>query len=87
MADVWIVLIEDRHADVEALPFSTENAARRYAWDAAGANASSPSDVGWEADLTPAMVRAGWVMFLPYGSESDCVRVVRREMDGGVAGD
>lgn len=71
--DVWIVLIEDRHSDVEALPFSSE----AEAFDTA--RASVPDDAA-EAQLTTGMRRDGWVLFLPYGSEGDRVRVVKRTM-------
>lgn len=73
--EVWIVLIEDRHADVEALPFSTEGGAF------AAARAAVPEDAS-EAALTSGMRAEGWVLYLPYGSEGDHVRVVKRTMDG-----
>jgi hypothetical protein len=72
--DIWIVLIEDRHADVEALPFSTE-AAAMYA-----ARKNAPDDAEHEP-LNDAMLKDGWVFYLPYGTEGDCVRVVKRAMD------
>lgn len=82
MADVWIVVIQDRRLRYpDVLPFSTENAACATAWDTARLNAPGPGDVNWEAEPTPDMTRAGCVMWLPYGTEGDCVRVVRREMD------
>ena len=73
--EVWIVLIEDRHADVEALPFSTEEAAFAEARD------SVPDDAE-EGELNDAMRRDGWVLYLPYGTEGDCVRVVKRTLGG-----
>lgn len=79
MSDVWIVLIEDRHADVEAQPYSTEAAALA----AARAAVNGAHDVDWDANLNESMRRDGWVLYLPYGSEGDCVRVVKRTMDSG----
>ena len=73
--DVWIVLIEDRHADVEALPYSTEAAAFAAAREAA------PDDAQ-DGTLSDGMRRDGWVLYLPYGPEGDSVRVVKRSMDG-----
>jgi hypothetical protein len=73
--DTWIVLIEDRHADAEALPFSSEGRAVEAARGAA------PDDAEPET-LTDGMRKDGWVFYLPYGSEGDCVRVVKRTMDG-----
>jgi hypothetical protein len=75
-ADIWVVLIEDRHSDVEALPFSSEERAAEYA-------RSQVDATDLPAELNDAMRRDGWVLYLPYGSEGDCVRVVRRTMDGG----
>lgn len=77
MTDVWIVLIEDRHADVEARPYSTEDAALAAAREAV----DGARDVDCDAQLTTASRRDGWVLYLPYGSEGDCVRVVKRQMD------
>lgn len=88
MTDTWIVLVEDRHTDVEARPFSTEELATTYARDQAG-DMSLPDGVGpdevehvpGERELTPAMREDGWVLLLVYGIEGDCVRVVKRAMD------
>ena len=51
MTDVWIVLVEDRHTDVDALPFSSEERAIEVARTRAGE---------WdrdEPDLTNGMIR------------------------------
>ena len=55
MTDVWIVLVEDRHADVDALPYSTEDQAVAVARAAVEANAQHPGSIDWDADLTPAV--------------------------------
>ena len=73
----WIVLIEDRHCDIEAYPFSSKEQAVAAARDAA------PDEAG-EEPLTGGMRRDGWVLYLPYGPEGDCVRVIERVMDGAV---
>lgn len=80
MSEVWIVMIEDRHADVAALPYSTEEGAIASARALAAEYAQSSDDVQ-EAVLTDGMRRDGWVFYLPYGAENDCVRVIRCEMD------
>ena len=74
--DIWITLIEDRHADVDALPFSSEGAAitKARSWVPADAE---------DGELNDAMRRDGWVLYLPYGPEGDHVRVVKRTMDAG----
>lgn len=89
-ADTWIVLIEDRHADVEALPFSTEeravDAARKHAGDMSLPDGVGPDEVEHvpgEKELTPRMREDGWVLELVYSIEGDRVRVVRRTVDGG----
>lgn len=74
MTDTWIVIVEDRHSDVDALPFSTEAEAVAKARD------SVPEDAE-EERLNEAMLRDGWVLFLSYGPEGDSVRVVKRTMD------
>jgi len=78
--DVWIVLVEDRHADVNALPFTSEAAALEAAHAEAEANARDPQDVH-EAELIQAAIRDGWVLLLEYGTEGGCVRVVKRQLD------
>ena len=72
--EVWIVLIEDRHSDVEALPFSSEELA------VTAARSAAPDDA-LDAVLTTGMRRDGWVLYIPYGPEGDCIRVVKRTMD------
>jgi hypothetical protein len=79
--EVWIVLVEDHHTDVNAIPFSSEEAAVTRAREEATANARHPDDVEWNAGLSAAMRADGWVLYLPYGTEGDKVRVVRRQMD------
>ena len=74
--DTWIVLIEDRHVDVDALPFSAEGAAL------ARARASAPV-YAEEVPLTDGMRADGWVLCLRYGTEGDRIRVVKRTLDGG----
>jgi len=88
VTDVWIVIDEDRHTDVEARPFSTEERAFEYARDQAG-DMSLPEGTGpdevehvpGEQELTPRMRQDGWVLLLVYSIEGDCVRVVKRTMD------
>lgn len=73
--EAWIVLVEDRHSDVDAMPFSSEERAIGYARTVAEQN-----DAAGE-DLTPGMRQDGWVFYAPYGSEGDCIRVVKRTLD------
>jgi hypothetical protein len=80
MDEIWIVLVEDRHADVEAFPFSTEERAIAYAREQVQENARHPESIS-EEELTPAMREDGWVFFMTYSTEGDCVRVVKRSVD------
>lgn len=76
-SDIWIVLIEDRHADVEALPFSSE----ATAIDTARARAGH--DGVTREEMTNAMRQDGWVLNLPISEEGDRIRVIKRTMDRG----
>ena len=80
MSDVWIVLVEDRHTDVNALPFTSEVAALEAAHAQAEANAVYVGTVR-EGELNQAMIDDGWVLWLEYGTEGDSVRVIRRQLD------
>jgi hypothetical protein len=77
VTDIWIVLIEDRHADVEAQPFSSEERAAGHA-----RTVGAQSDGAEPAELTPGMREDGWVLYIPYGTEGDHIRVVKRTLDG-----
>jgi hypothetical protein len=81
MGDVWIVIVEDRHKDADALPFSTEEAAVRTAREQMQAIVAHPEHIQ-EVALTPDDREDGWVLCLEYAVEEDCVRVVKRTMDG-----
>lgn len=74
------MLVEDRHTDVEPLPFSTEEAAIAAARKQAADNAWHPEHIE-EAELTASMREAGWVLCIGYSVESDRVRVVKRTLD------
>jgi len=79
--DIWIVLVEDRHADVDALPFSSEERAIGEARAQVEGNARHPESIKWDAQMTTAARRDGWVFYVPYSEEGDHVRVVKRTMD------
>jgi hypothetical protein len=81
VTDIWIVMVEDRHKDADALPFSTEEAAVRAARERMHAIVAHPEHIQ-EVALTPDLIDDGWVLCLDYAVEEDCVRVVKRTMDG-----
>jgi hypothetical protein len=72
--DIWIVIDEERHGDVNALPFSTFQQAQGHA-------RSLAPDGAEPAPLTEGMTRSGWVLCIPYGTEGECVRVIHRTLD------
>lgn len=82
------MIVEDRHADTEALPFSTEERAVRYAREKARVNAAHPEHVR-EQELTPDQRERGIVLLVDYSIESsypggsDSVTVVKRTVDAG----
>ena len=80
--DTWIVLVEDRHTDVDAQPFSSEERAAGYARRQVEALAFRPESVDWDAEITPRAAADGVVLLVTYGTEGDCVSVIKRTMDG-----
>jgi hypothetical protein len=78
--DIWIVLVEDRHTDVDALPFRRPEQAIKAAKVQVARNAQHPDSIDWDAELTSAALGDGWVFLATYGTEGDCVRVVKRTL-------
>ena len=78
MTYIYLLIIEDRHSDVEVLPYSTEDAARAAIVKAVRDYANHPEDIVWE--LTDDMIAAGWVANVYYSDEGDSMRVVRRKI-------
>jgi hypothetical protein len=88
MTDIWIVIDDARHDDIEAVPFSSEEraveVARDYAGDMSLPEGVSPDEVEHvpgERELTSRMIEDGWVFFAVYSMEGDSVRVVKRSVD------
>jgi hypothetical protein len=75
MPDIWIVLTEDRHSGVEALPYASQEAATGHALVL-----GERSGGAVPAELTGAMLADGWVLYIPYGTEGDRIRVIRRTL-------
>ena len=83
MSEIWIVLVEDRHTDVDALPFSARERAIRVARETVEANAAHPESVNWVTDLEPADPESDMVFLATYGDvNGDAVSVIKRTMDG-----
>ncbi len=71
---VYVAMIADRHADVEAHVFTSDRAAIAYAKQCVAAYARHPESVE-EQEV------AGWLYYASYSPEGDAVWVVEREVD------
>lgn len=80
MNEIYIVIIEDRHVNVDVEPFTDRGVAITVA-------AGIVLDNGGSADdLNADMIRDGWEFHGTYG-EDDSVRVVRRALSTDVLAD
>ena len=77
---IYLVIIEDRHVDVEVLPFSTEDLARTAAGKLLAEYGGEVVDE--DAGLNPAMVADGWIAYVRYSVEGDSIRIIKRQLDG-----
>lgn len=80
MTDLYVMVGEDRHSDVQVEVFTSESSAVQAA---AQFIAYSASKNEYEADpedseLNEFMIADGWVFYRVYSGEGDSVRVVRR---------
>lgn len=75
MTTVYVALINDRHADLEAYVFTTPTAAIEYARTCAYTYAQNADDVQ-EQEI------ADWLYYAQFSPESDYVRVVQCELRG-----
>lgn len=76
---VFTVITEDRHYDVDVELFLTESDAIERAKQIAKNNMHSEED--YEEHLLNAnMVKDGWLLYITYSCEVDCVKVLKREL-------
>jgi hypothetical protein len=79
MSEVYLVITEDRHADVEVTPFTNQAEAVAFAEREVSANAWHPESItGEDRELNEAMRADGWLWYCQYSTEGDNVRVIRR---------
>lgn len=78
--DVFVVILQDRHADVEAVPFTTEAAAIRYAEDVLDKMREYIDDDEINDQLTEPWAQSGCLWNYGYGAEGDSIRVMRSEL-------
>jgi hypothetical protein len=70
---VYVIIINDRHADINAEVWSDEAKAKARARQLAKAYARSPADID-EQKI------ADWVLHLSYSCEGDAITVLRKEL-------
>lgn len=80
--ELFIVILEDRHTDTDAEPFTDEKKA--IAWARKQANEYARDGV--DETLTDSMRESGWVYHGCYSEDGDNVRVVRKTLDGALRG-
>lgn len=75
---IYLAMVEERHTDTEAHPFSTAEDAIAYARKTAQESARRPED------FEEAAVPDGWLYYATFSVEGDCVWVVASELDRGI---
>ncbi len=73
--DIYIAILEDRHIDTCAFPFSTYEKALEQC-----NNWSAGEDDFEIRELTEGMERANWVYYGKYG-EDDSIRIIKTSLD------
>lgn len=73
MTEVYVVIIEDRHTDVDAEVYADEHKAVERAKVMAKDSCQSPED--YEEHKI-----ADWIFYASYSCESDSVKVLKKEV-------
>jgi hypothetical protein len=73
---IYLVVIEDRHADTDVHPFAPEDRAVEAAKQAVDDLARHPEYIEWDKPLNASMQADGRVFYVRYSVEGDSVRVV-----------
>jgi len=79
MTALFVVIIQDRHTDVDAEVFNTSEAAIAYAKKSVEQYCRHKEDI--EEGLNEEMIRGGWVYYCRYSCESDCVYVMKKMLN------
>lgn len=79
-SSLWVVLLQDRHVDVDVEVWPTREAAEARAGVIAETSAAHPEYISHE--LTPLMQEQGWTMNIRFSVEDGYVRVQPTEMRG-----
>jgi hypothetical protein len=81
--DIYLVITDDRHADLDVTPFTDEAAAIAFAEQEVADNVRRPELVEPEdRELNDAMREDGWIWYCRYSAESDTAWVIKRELRG-----
>jgi hypothetical protein len=75
---IYLVIINDRHAEPEAIPFYNKDEAIEYARSYVISTNSHHGDI--EEGLTESMKKAGWLYYCLYSCESDSVWVIEEKI-------
>ena len=73
---IYLTIVQDRHVDPEAFPFSTKDRAIARALKIANMYSRKPSDI--RVDKKPPL---GWLYRVEYSTEGDCAWVLEKELD------
>lgn len=79
MMDVYLVVVEDQGADVDVTVFTAEQDAADFARACLAGMSRSAENIE-DSALSRSMIADGWLAYFPYGTEGDCVRVMKREL-------
>ena len=77
---LFIVIIEDRHTDVQVELWLEEAEAITRARTVAKERWSAESGVPYSEKLSGPMKKAGWLFHVTYSGEGDAVRVERKDV-------
>lgn len=80
MTDVYVMITEDRHADVDVAVFTDPDMAVAKARAEVQEYLRRPEDL--DETLNAAMTADGWIYYGRYSVEGDSIRVVKREVRG-----
>lgn len=76
---LYVVILEDRHIDVQVEVFSDKTKAMTQCWELARQDNSHPEDIE-DIAITRHMEKLGWILCLNYSCEGDSCRVVGTEL-------
>jgi hypothetical protein len=76
---IYIVIIENHHADTDAMPFLTEAAAISYAKQIALEYCRNEDD--YAKGIRNSTIKDGWLWRANYACEGDNIRIIERDVD------